>query len=112
MIVPAEYTTVSEPTIHLGNDILKDESRDTYDLNSPHIYLLTQEVKQHSTIHIATEDPLSVDITDTEASMHGFIDDIITIMVDDKNWIYCAKRLALLVIHTLFQPLHPSEPLK
>ena len=44
--------------------------------------------------------------------MDGFIDNIIAIKVDDKHWIYCAKIAALLVIHTLFRLLQPSEPLK
>ena len=44
--------------------------------------------------------------------MDGFIDDIITITVDDDHWIDRAKSAALLVIHTLFRPLQPSEPLK
>ena len=57
-------------------------------------------------------DPLSVEIVATEASMDGFIDDIITIPVDDEHYIYRANSAFLLVIHTLFQPLQPSEPLK
>ena len=44
--------------------------------------------------------------------MDGFINDIITITVDDEHWIDRAKSADLLVIHTLFQPLQPSEPLK
>ena len=44
--------------------------------------------------------------------MDVFIEDIITITVDDKHWIDCAKSAALLEIHTLFQPLQPLEPLK
>ena len=44
--------------------------------------------------------------------MDGFINDIITIMVDGEQWIYRAKSAALLVIHALFWPLQPSEPLK
>ena len=80
---PEKYTTVSEAKIDLGNDLLRDESWDTDYLNSPHRSLLPQEEKQQSAIHIATADPLSVDITATEASMDGFIDDIITTMVDD-----------------------------
>ena len=40
---PAEYTTVSETAIYLGNDLLRDESWDTDYLNSPHRYLLPQE---------------------------------------------------------------------
>ena len=39
--VPAEYTTVSEAKIDLGNDLLRDESWDTDDLNFPHRSLLT-----------------------------------------------------------------------
>ena len=43
---PAEYTAVSEATIDLGNDLLRDESWDTDDLNSPHRSLLPEEEKQ------------------------------------------------------------------
>ena len=104
--------TVSEAAIYLGNDLLRDEYWDTDDLKSPHRSLLPQEEKQQSVSHIATADPLSVETTATEASMDGFIDDIITITVDDEHWIDRAKIASLLVIHTLFQPLQPSEPLK
>ena len=78
----------------------------------PHISLLPTEEKQQSASHLAKTDPLAVDITATEASMDGFIDDIITITVDDDHWIDRAESAALLVIHTLFRPLQPSEPLK
>ena len=44
--------------------------------------------------------------------MDGFIDDIVTITVDDEFWIDRAKSADLLVIHTLFRPIKPSEPLK
>ena len=53
-----------------------------------------------------------MDITSTEASMDGFINDIITITVDDEHWIDHAKSAALLVIYTLFRTPQPSEPLK
>ena len=45
---PAEYTTVSEAEIDLGNNLLWDEYWDTDDLNSPHRSLLPQEEKKHS----------------------------------------------------------------
>ena len=44
--------------------------------------------------------------------MDVFINDFITITIDEKHWIYLAKSAALLVIRTLLQPLQPSEPLK
>ena len=71
--------TVSEASIDLGKYPLRDEYWDTEDLNSPHISLLPQEDKQQSTSHITKVDPLAANIISTEASMDGFIDDIINI---------------------------------
>ena len=107
-----EYMTVSDVSIDQGNYLLRDESSCIDDLNLPHQYLLPPEEKQHSTIHLETADPLAADITATGVLMVGFIDNIITITVDDKHWIDCAKVAALLVIYKLFWPLHLSEPLK
>ena len=58
---PAEYTTVSEAAIDIGNDLLWDESWDTYDLNLQHQSLLSQEEKQKSANHITTTDSMSVE---------------------------------------------------
>ena len=68
----------------------------------PQIFLLPPEEKQQSAIHLEKSDPLSVEIIATEASMDGFIDDIITITVNDDHWVDRAKSADLLVIHTLF----------
>ena len=81
--VPAEDNTVSKAIIDLGNDLLQDESWDTDDLNLPHRYLLLHEDQQKSASNLATSYPLAVDITATEASMDGFIDDIINVTVND-----------------------------
>ena len=109
---PTKYATISEAAIDLGKDLLQDQSWYTDDLNLPHQYLLPPEEKQQPAIHLEKSDPLAAEITATEASMDGFIDDIITITVHDDHWIDRAKSAALLVIHTLFRPLQPSEPLK
>ena len=93
--------TISEAAIDLGNDLLQDKSWDTNDLNSPHRSLIPTEEKQQSESHLEKADPLAVDITATEASMDGFIDDIITLTFDDDHWIDRAKSAALLVIHKL-----------
>ena len=81
----AEYTTISESAIDLGNDLLQDQSWDTNDLISPHRSLIPTEEKQQSASHLAKPDPLAVNITATEASMDGFIDDIIAITVNDEH---------------------------
>ena len=109
---PAEYTTVSKAEIDLVNDLLRGKSWDTENLNSPHRSSLPKEDEKQSENHLTKADPLAVDITATEESMDVFINNIITITVDEKHWIERAKSAVLLVIHTLFRPLQPSEPLK
>ena len=66
-----EYTTASGAEIDLGNNLLRIESWDTYDLKSPHQSFLPEDEKQKSARHLATTDPLAVDITATDASMDG-----------------------------------------
>ena len=109
---PAEYTAISEAAIDLGNDLLQDQSWDTDDLKLPHRSSLSPEEKQQPASYLEKAHPLAVKIISTEASMDGFIDIIITITVNADHWIDRAKSAALLVIYTLFRPLHPSEPLK
>ena len=55
---------------------------------------------------------LTVNIKAKDASMYGFIDDIITITIDNTYWVERAKNSALLVIYTIFRPLHSNKPLK
>ena len=107
-----EYTNASKAVIDLGKNLLRDEYWDTENLNLPHRYSFPNEDIKKSSNHLAKADPLAVEITAIEASMYRFIRDIITITVDDNHWIERAKSADLLIIHTLFQPLQPSAPLK
>ena len=40
--------------------------------------------------------------------MDGLIGEIITVTIDDPSWVERAKKLALLVIHTIFRPIQSS----
>ena len=44
--------------------------------------------------------------------MDGFIDNIITIIIDEPSWVERAKLTALLFIQTISRPLNSSKPLK
>ena len=57
---PAEYKTVSEASIDLGNDPLQYQYWDTDYLKSPHQSLLPPEGKQKFASHLAKAYPLSV----------------------------------------------------
>ena len=109
---PEEYTTTSESEIELGNDLLKGASWDTANQKSPHIHLLPREDYLPPSETLLRAYQLELDIEAKEDSMYGFIDDIITITIDDPILVERSKNASLLIIHTLFRTLQSSEPLK
>ena len=44
--------------------------------------------------------------------MDLFVDDIITITIDNACWVERAKNAAFFIIHTIFRPQPSDEPLK
>ena len=111
-LAPSEYTTISEAAIDLGNDILVETSWYATNLQLPRRHLLPREDYLTASDPLFKADQLSVNIKAKEASMDGFIDDIITITIDDPCWVERAKNAALLIIQTIFRPQYSDKPLK
>ena len=80
-------------------------------LKSPHRHLLPREDYLPPPDPLVQADTLSVDAEARESSTDGLIDDVINLTIDDSIWVERAKNMALLVIYTIFCPLHTSEPL-
>ena len=109
---PEEYTTISEVSINIENDILTDAYWDATNLQSPHRNLLSGEDYPPALYTLVKAYQMEVNIEAKESPIYEFINDIITITIDDSCWVEHFKNAALLVIHTIFRPLHPYEPLK
>ena len=109
---PEEYTTISESVIDFSNDIPTYASWDTRNLQSPFRHLLPGEKYLPPSDLLVHADQLAVDIKSKVASMYGFINSIVAVTIDEPGWVECAKNSSLLVIHTIFRSLQPSEPLK
>ena len=110
--VPADYTTVIESSIDLENDICRDKSWDATEIHSPHRQLPDEEEYHPVQDPLFQADQPTVGIKAKKTSMDVLIDDIVTITIDDPNWVECAKNVALWVIHTIFRLLQSSEPPK
>ena len=103
---------MSEAGIDLDNDLPRYNSWGATELQSPHIQLPKDEEYHPGIYPLVQADTLTVDIKAKEDSTHVFIDDIITITIDNLSWVKRTKNAALLVLHTIFRVLNPSEPLK
>ena len=87
-------------------------SWDTTNLQSPHQNLLPTEDYLPAYDLLVKAYQLVVNIEAKEASIDGFIDEIITITIDDPHWVERAKNADLLIIHTIFRPWQSDKPLK
>ena len=79
----AEYTTISEAVIYLGNYLLADTSWDATNIQSPHRHFLPREDHLPDSDPLLKIDQLAVNIESKEASMDVLIDDTITITIDN-----------------------------
>ena len=82
-IAPGEYTNINEAAIYLGKYLLAGALWDATNLQSPHRHLLPREDYIPASDPLVKVDQLVVNIEVKEASMYGFIYDIITITIYD-----------------------------
>ena len=84
---PAEYTTISEAAIDLWSDLLAYTSWEATNIQSPHQHLLPREDYLPASDPLVKVYQLAVNIEAKEASMDGFVDNIITITIDNPCWV-------------------------
>lgn len=107
---PNDYSLISEPIFDLTNDVLRDPTFDPTDLHSP---LQSEFEAPASTYDDSTPfepaRPLFVDVPFFWAMADGYIDDIITIVLDVGGWLKKAVNAAPLVIHSMFRPTDAAD---
>ena len=83
---PSDFSLISEPIFDLTNDILRDETWDPTDIHSPlQPKFEKAAVRYPPSTPFATANPLMVPVPFHPAAADGYIDDIITVMLDIKN---------------------------
>ena len=78
---PSEYTTISEASIGYGDNLLAYPAWDATNIQSPHQHLLPRGDYMPASYPLVKSDQLIVDIETKEASIDGFVDNIITITI-------------------------------
>ena len=109
---PNDYSLVSEPIFDITNDILRDPTYDPSQLHSPIQHRLQdKELSHHQSTPFGKARKLFVDVPFHYAAADGYIDDIITVVLDTADWLRRAINAAPLAIHTLFLPVDCRDPL-
>jgi hypothetical protein len=111
---PSEWTSISEPVTDLANAILQCTDWDPDELYSEMVEMYPPPILLPDSIPFAPARSVAVDLpNDDQGKVECFIDDDITIGVDDGSE-RCRKRLigcAPLALDATARPLAPVEPL-
>ena len=83
---PSDSSVISEPIFDMSNDLLQNEFFDTKTFHSP----LTHEFDKPERLYVESDDfgearPLFVDVEFFHAKTDGYIDDVITVVLDEGD---------------------------
>ena len=109
---PHDFCLISEPLIDLVNDILRDATFDPSRTYSPikHILQPPKDRYEDKTPFGKARD-LFVTVPFHYAAADGYIDDLITVMIEKDDWVEKGSNAAPLAVHTVFRPKDISDPL-
>jgi len=110
---PSLYSVVSECVFDLVNDLINDKEWDRTILNSPYLPKLapkqTYPVEEETITQVRE---LAVYIPNRTAIADGYIDDCLTAAADLEDEVLRSQEAPPLVIHSIFRPIDPAEPIK
>ena len=108
---PNDYGLISKSIFDLTNDV-RDETFDPDDFHSPLNDELDESASSYENdVPFAPVQNLFVNVSFNYAMADGYIAGIITVMLEVQGWVANALNAAPLVIHSLFHPIDPSDPL-
>ena len=107
---PNNFCLVSEPIIDLTNDFLRNETWDLSTTYSPlRSRFSTSKVCYHKDTPYGKACLLFANVPFYQAIADGYLDDIITAILDEDDWIKRDQNAAPLAVHTIFRPVKEGE---
>ena len=109
---PSDFSLLSEPIMDLTNDIIQDEEwnpKEMYSPLQPEFDSMNKRYNNETPFGISHK--LFVLMPFHPALADGYIDDIITEMLDKADWVARGKNAAPLAVHTIFRPVDTPDPL-
>ena len=107
---PNDFSLVIESIMDLTTDILLDESWDPSVIHS----LLQPEFNTKSDRYgdntpFGTANKIFAPMPFHPVVVDGYLDDIVTAMIDKDDWVFKGKNTAPLAVHTIFRPVNTTD---
>ena len=102
---PSEYSMLSDLMADYANILIHDESWNINDLHSPNQKIFGKILYQDNSEQIKKKKKLSVPVTSSKASVDRYIDDLVTLVLDEPDLREREENAVPLLVHILFRPV-------
>ena len=107
---PNDFCLVSEMVMDLTNDILRNNTWSPKTIHSPLQKQFDKPKEQYpDTEKYSEARPLLIYVPFHPAVADGYIDDVITVMLDEEDWVEKGQNAAPLAVHTTFRPIDKRD---
>ena len=109
---PSEWCVISEIIVDFAAILMNDESWNVSEYFNPHKDISTSiEYLDRSIKCENTKETISKDLKTTDSYVDGYIDDLLTIILDNPKLIKRGSQAVPLMCHVIFRPVHKNETL-
>ena len=109
---PSKHEIPSNMTVDLAQALIDDETWDPFTLRSPNEHLIPPPFENTDDSEFGIAYFLAIKFKDRDCYVDGYVDDLITLVVETSNSIIERARNAIaLAIHILFRPRNTNDPI-
>ena len=108
---PSMYSLISKAIFDLVNDLLLDPTWEPSELHSPHYNEFQESEKLDDKIPFERANKLHVYVPCRKTFCDGYIDDCVTMALDEQKLVEKAQNALPLGVHGIMRPMHKKEPI-
>ena len=108
---PGKHKVPSNMTVDLAQALIDDETWDPTELNSIHAEQIPQIKRNDAEIPFRKANHLAIDVPPRECYADGYVDDLITAVLDFLRATNRARHAVPLTLNVMYRPVNDDDPI-
>ena len=108
---PSEWCLISETLVDFATILINDKTWDPEKIYNPKKEIPIHPKYENKNIPIKNTKKILLNLPDEDSYMDGYIDNLLSIILEYKRLILRAVHAVPLMCYQFFRPVHPLEPI-
>ena len=109
---PSEWCLISETLVDFATILINDKTWDPKEVYNPKKEIPIHPKYENEKIPIKNTKKILLNLPDEDSYMDGYIDDLLSIILEYERLILRAVHAVPLMCYLFFRPVHPLEPIE